>query len=99
MDSTINQPEEYDHNIRDILDFLFTYQPPQLKQQHYDVIIQKFLQLDLPANYLLFSLVEKRLPHRAKMLFSGENYQGKRDTLLEVFAHLADLPKASLSFS
>ena len=78
----------YQHHIENILTFLFEYQLPEYKAQQYPEIIQNFEQLDLVACYTLFGLVEKKLPYRARMLFAGENYQGKRETLLEVFEHV-----------
>lgn len=68
--------------------FLFQYQYSKIKAQHYAEILECFNALDMAANYFLFDLIEERLPHRAKMLFAGENYQGKRDTILEVMMQI-----------
>ena len=78
----------FDHSIDQIMIYLFQYQCAKIKAQHYDEIVNCFHNLDLAAHYFLFDLIEERLPHRAKMLFSGENYQGKKETILEVMAHI-----------
>ena len=45
------------------------------------------MQLDLAANYYLFSLIEERLPRRAKLFFVAEDYQGKKDIIIEVMQY------------
>lgn len=82
---------DYDSKINDIMIFLFEYQCSKIKSQKYPCVLQKFNQLDIAATYFLFDLIEERLPHRAKLLFAGENYQGKRDSVLEVMAHNAKI--------
>ena len=78
----------FEQQIQNILDFLFQYESSQLKIQQYPMVVAQFEALDLAACYVLFSRVEQKLPQRARLLFSGENYQGKRETLLEVFTHI-----------
>lgn len=60
---------------------------PNKKQQLYIPVSTLFMQLDLASHYFLFSLIEERLPRRAKLLFVAEDYQGKKDTILEVMQH------------
>ncbi len=45
------------------------------------------MQLDLAAHYFLFSLIEEQLPRRAKLFFVAEDYQGKKDMIVEVMQH------------
>ena len=78
----------YDDRIDSILHFLFDYSSTATKQLQYQKVIFDFQQLDLPALYLLFSLVQQHLPRKAKVLFMAEDYQGKQEMLLEVMAHL-----------
>ena len=77
----------YDEEIDFILRFLFEYAPIQQKRLLIGRAIYQFEQLDLAAQYLLFSLVKERLPHRAKLLFAAEDYLGKKHTILEVMQH------------
>lgn len=81
----------YDHSIDQIMRFLFQYQCSKIKAQLYAETLERFNSLDIAANYFLFDLIEEHLPHRAKMLFAGENYQGKRETILEVMAHIGEV--------
>lgn len=78
----------HDQHIQSILTFLFDYTHPALKQHQYQDVMWHFQQLDIPAFYLLFALVQERLPKRAKMLFMAEDYAGKQQILLEVMGHL-----------
>jgi len=70
-----------------ILRFLFEYQPVEQKQQIYRSVYTLFMQLDLAAHYFLFSLIEEQLPRRAKLFFVAEDYQGKKDMIVEVMQH------------
>lgn len=74
----------YDAELHYILDFLFAFGTVESKQAQREIAIQKFLDLDIAATYVLFSVVRHRLPQRAKYLFSGEDFAGKRQTILEV---------------
>jgi hypothetical protein len=78
----------HDQHISAVLDFLFENLSLTIKQQQYQGVLAHFRQLDMPAFYLLFALVQERLPKRAKMMFMAEDYIGKQDMLLEVMAHL-----------
>lgn len=46
----------FDEDIDCILSFLFEYQSAEQKQQRYIPVYNLFMQLDLAANYYLFSL-------------------------------------------
>ncbi|QIO06364.1 hypothetical protein [Acinetobacter shaoyimingii] len=81
----------YDHSIDQIMVYLFKYQCSTIKAQLYAETLERFNALDMAANYFLFDLIEERLPHRAKMFFAGENYRGKRETILEVMAHIGEV--------
>ncbi|MDM1345081.1 hypothetical protein HXZ95_12700 [Acinetobacter pseudolwoffii] len=77
----------FDEQIDCILRFLFEYQSAEQKQQRYIPVYNLFMQLDLAANYYLFSLIEERLPRRAKLFFVAEDYQGKKDIIIEVMQY------------
>ncbi|MGV2947851.1 hypothetical protein [Acinetobacter sp. AGC35] len=77
----------FDEQIDCILRFLFEYQPVEQKQQLYGSVYTLFMQLDLAAHYFLFSLIEEQLPRRAKLFFVAEDYQGKKDMIVEVMQH------------
>lgn len=70
------------------MQFLFEYAPAELKQKRYPQVLQSFQQLDLSAHYFLFALIQERLPKRAKLLFLGEDYLGKKMLILEVMQHM-----------
>jgi hypothetical protein len=78
-----------DDKIDAVLGYLFQYEKPALKQIQYERIMAIFEQIDIAAMYFLFSLICERLPGRAKMLFSGEDYEGKKQVILEVMQNLA----------
>lgn len=79
--------DNFDQEMDCILRFLFEYQSAEQKQQLYIPVSTLFMQLDLVSHYFLFSLIEERLPRRAKLLFVAEDYQGKKDTILEVMQY------------
>ena len=74
----------YDSELHAILDFLFAFGSVKTKEAQRETVIEQFEALDLAANYVLFSIVRDRLPHRAKCLFSGEDFAGKRQIILDV---------------
>ena len=76
-------------SIQNILNYLFQYQHTNQKKQDYPSIYAQFEHLDMAAQYVLFSLIEKQLPRRARLLFVGETYQGKQEAVYEVLAHVA----------
>ena len=78
-----------DEKIDAVLRYLFQYEKPELKQAQYVAIVAIFEKIDIAAMYFLFSLICERLPQRAKMLFSGEDYRGKKQVILEVMQNLA----------
>lgn len=78
------QDQSFDENIAFILEFLFAFSSTEVKQQQRHQAIEHFLKLDIAATYVLFSVIRDRLPNRAKCLFSGEDFQGKRQTVLDV---------------
>lgn len=61
---------------------------PKWSNAQYKQIEEIFLNMDVGAHYQLFAFIHERLPMRAKMMFCAEDYQGKRQTILEVMAHL-----------
>jgi len=77
----------FDQEIDFILRFLFEYDSPEQKRQSFAQAQALFQQLDLASSYLLFSLVKERLPRRAKLLFASEDYNGKKEVILEVMQH------------
>lgn len=77
-----------DQYIDEVFRFLFEYAPPEMKFKRYQHIAQIFQQLDLSAQYFLFTLIQERLPQRAKYLFLAEDYQGKQQVVLEVMQQL-----------
>lgn len=85
---------DHQQQINEIMQYLFVYQSSLDKKVQYHQMLSTLENLDLIAHYALFSLVDRQLPHRARMLFAGETYQGKLEFLREVFAHVADLPMA-----
>lgn len=74
----------FDAEIDNIMKYLFVYRCPQVKQQQYESVVETFTHLDLATTYVLFDLIQERLPRRAKLLFAGEDFQGKKETVLEV---------------
>lgn len=66
--------------------FLFVYKSTESKQQQYQEIVQTFLNLDIASTYFLFDLIQERLPRRAKLIFAGEDYQGKKRNRLGSYA-------------
>ena len=78
----------FDHKVDLILQFLFLQESTVQKQQYHQQVQHYLHELDLAASYFLFDLIQERLPHRAKVLFAGENYQGKKETIREVMDHL-----------
>ncbi|WP_407306124.1 hypothetical protein [Acinetobacter sp.] len=87
--------DTFDEQIDFILRFLFEYQPVEQKRQLYIPVYTLFMQLDLAAHYFLFSLIEERLPRRAKLFFVAEDYQGKKEMIVEVMQYWLgqELPK------
>ena len=83
-----------DEQIDAVLRCLFQYQPEMVKQAQYKQIEEIFLNMDVGAHYQLFAFIHERLPIRAKMMFCAEDYQGKRQTVLEVMAHLCRQSRA-----
>ena len=83
-DTTVN----YDTELHGILDFLFAFGSVESKNAQRDLAIAQFLQLDVAAHYVLFSVIRDRLPHRGKCLFSGEDFAGKRQMILDILHHM-----------
>ena len=77
----------FDEDIDFILRFLFEYDVSEQKRKSFHYACVLFQQLDLASHYLLFSLVKERLPHRAKLLFAAEDYNGKKEVIQEVMQH------------
>ena len=77
----------FDEDIDFILRFLFEYDVSEQKRKSFHYACALFQQLDLASHYLLFSLVKERLPHRAKLLFAAEDYNGKKEVIQEVMQH------------
>ncbi|WP_313036359.1 hypothetical protein [Acinetobacter sp.] len=77
----------FDQEIDFILRFLFEYDTPEQKQESFNQAYALLQRLDLALHYLLFSLVKERLPRRAKLLFSAEDYKGKKEVIEEVMQH------------
>ena len=71
-----------DENINLILNFLFQFH--QTKNISLNQVIQIFESLDIASTYLLFSYIHDYLPRKAKLQFAGENYQGKKQMIIEV---------------
>ncbi len=90
--------DTFDEPIACILRFLFVYQPVEQKQQLYIPAYTLFMQLDLAAHYFLFSLIGEQLPRRAKLFFVAEDYQGKKEMIVEIMQHWLgqELPKSRL---
>lgn len=78
----------FDHKVDLIMQFLFLQESTAQKLQYHAQVLNYIQELDLAASYFLFDLIQERLPHRAKVLFAGENYEGKKETVLEVMDHL-----------
>ena len=70
-----------------VLAFLFDNIYVEEKQQHFQYVKAVFENLDLSSQYFLFSLIQERLPRRAKLMFIGEDYIGKKEFILEVMQH------------
>ncbi|MFV5503569.1 hypothetical protein VXP95_12265 [Acinetobacter sp. 226] len=77
----------FDEDVDFILRFLFEYDVSEQKRKSFHYACALFQQLDLASHYLLFSLVKERLPHRAKLLFAAEDYNGKKEVIQEVMQH------------
>lgn len=81
---TYDTTDCYDQKINFILGLLFG----EIASPHQSIEVSQALhyldELDIAATYRLFSLVCDNLPYRAKMLFAGEDYHGKRQTVKEV---------------
>ncbi len=84
---TYDTTDWYDEKINFILTLLFSRGRSPNKAPEVKQAIQYLDELDIAATYFLFSLICEQLPHRAKMLFAGEDYEGKRQTLIEVMRH------------
>ena len=79
-----------DTDIQSILDFLFNAKSLTPKQQNKVQALNSFNGLDLAATYQLFALIQNYLPKRAKLLFAGEDYLGKKQVVLEVIHSMAE---------
>ena len=79
-----NTSDWYDDKINFILNVLFNTTSRSFPAITIKRALSYLNELDIAATYLLFSLVCEHLPYRAKMVFAGEDYQGKRQTLIEV---------------
>ncbi|MFV5509489.1 hypothetical protein VXQ11_14350 [Acinetobacter sp. 197] len=77
----------FDEDVDFILRFLFEYDVSEQKRKSFHYAYALFQQLDLASHYLLFSLVKERLPHRAKLLFAAEDYNGKKEVIQEVMQY------------
>jgi hypothetical protein len=75
-----------DDQINQILQCLFysTY----IDENTLKTTIQILRELDLASTYLLFALIQEKLPKRAKLFFAGESFEGKKEMIYEVMQTL-----------